>query len=559
MDIQDKGTFATVSASAVERTLDLSAKQAGVHSDDEVFYCLDSQRRVEWVVSRICDHSNGKLRLDANACTATCPLHGWRLSLKSLTYENVQLKKPALPFQQQGEVLTYSIPVTHLMLPAALTSSGTSDAQVRFLAHACIEIRAGGVSIVTDPWLVGPCFATGWWHLVPPPADAMEVVARADAIYLSHNHPDHMHVETLQQIDRNKPLLIPDFESRSVEKIARAMGFQNINVLKFNHLYELKGSGVHIAILPAGDFRDDSGLYFADRDFSFLATVDANRLNQYILPQDLSLLLTSFAGGASGFPLCFQNYTEQEKRVMLTRTRNGMLSGIEKYVGATRPRAYMPYAGYFTEAAARDSYIRQNNKKNSPADIRTYLAHKFPDIAYFDPTQTNTLRWDNGTPTPTNTDRAPLFTVDAAFVEKWISSFELGADTLSPEAIKEYFRHSGFEDDLVLFLVPCSDAFEPLEAEGFVIDFRATPPIIRTAPAGKVSEQYVEESSCRQETGPRLKRILARQGTLWRIIRDQMPWEDISIGFQCRIHRTPDTYNSKFWFHFTNIYIGEQP
>jgi CMP-N-acetylneuraminate monooxygenase len=43
-----------------------------------------------------------------------------------------------------------------------------------------------------------------------------------------------------------------------------------------------------------------------------------------------------------------------------------------------------------------------------------------------------------------------------------------------------------------------------------------------------------------------------------RAIKNGMPLEDILIGFQCRVHRTPDVYNSRFWFHFTNSYIGEK-
>ena len=41
------------------------------------------------------------------------------------------------------------------------------------------------------------------------------------------------------------------------------------------------------------------------------------------------------------------------------------------------------------------------------------------------------------------------------------------------------------------------------------------------------------------------------------MIRQGLPWEDLSIGFQCRINRKPNVYNSDFWYHFTNIYVNE--
>jgi len=41
------------------------------------------------------------------------------------------------------------------------------------------------------------------------------------------------------------------------------------------------------------------------------------------------------------------------------------------------------------------------------------------------------------------------------------------------------------------------------------------------------------------------------------VIENSLPWEDLSIGFQMRVNRTPNTYESKFWYHFTNEYIAK--
>jgi len=52
------------------------------------------------------------------------------------------------------------------------------------------------------------------------------------------------------------------------------------------------------------------------------------------------LLCSSFAGGDSGFPLCFENYTEQEKKAVVTRNCGA--------IKVTKARYFMPYAGFFT-------------------------------------------------------------------------------------------------------------------------------------------------------------------------------------------------------------------
>ena len=77
-------------------------------------------------------------------------------------------------------------------------------------------------------------------------------------------------------------------------------------------MYELNGTSLILSLLKAGDFRDDSGIYFNYGNFSFLSTVDSNDLNFGVLPLAPTLLATSFAGGASGFPLCFDVYNDQE-------------------------------------------------------------------------------------------------------------------------------------------------------------------------------------------------------------------------------------------------------
>ena len=51
-------------------------------------------------------------------------------------------------------------------------------------------------------------------------------------------------------------------------------------------------------------------------------------------------------------------------------------------------------------------------------------------------------------------------------------------------------------------------------------------------------------------------RIRARKDSFYWVIKNNMSFEDLSIGFQCKIDRVPDIYNANFWKHFTNNYIA---
>ena len=64
--------------------------------------------------------------------------------------------------------------------------------------------------------------------------------------------------------------------------------------------------------MKSGDFREDSGIYFSIGELTCLFDVDANSINFNKLP-NVDVYASSFAGGASGYPLMFDNYTEKEQ------------------------------------------------------------------------------------------------------------------------------------------------------------------------------------------------------------------------------------------------------
>ena len=50
----------------------------------------------------------------------------------------------------------------------------------------------------------------------------------------------------------------------------------------------------------------------------------------------------------------------------------------------------------------------------------------------------------------------------------------------------------------------------------------------------------------------RILYLKCRKESFLNTIYNKDPWEDLSIGFQCKVIREPNVYNAKFWYHFTN-------
>src|SRR3982751_5311131 len=76
--------------------LDMNDLQIGVNTFKDVFVCLDENRNVRYVINKTCDHNGGKL-IKKDDC-AVCPLHGWKLNLSTLEYNNSHKRKAQLDY-----------------------------------------------------------------------------------------------------------------------------------------------------------------------------------------------------------------------------------------------------------------------------------------------------------------------------------------------------------------------------------------------------------------------------------------------------------------------------
>ena len=70
-----------------------------------------------------------------------------------------------------------------------------------------------------------------------------------------------------------------------------------------------------------------------------------------------------------------------------------------------------------------------------------------------------------------------------------------------------------------------------------------------------IADDYLTED--KNSSSNRLLHLKIRRDSFLWVINRKMPWEDLLIGFQCRVDRVPDIYNTDFWFHFTNQHVGQ--
>ena len=66
--------------------------------------------------------------------------------------------------------------------------------KIEYVCHACLLININGKRVLTDPWIMGSCFANCLW-IYPPPKKSADEIGKVDYIYFSHGHEDHFQIE----------------------------------------------------------------------------------------------------------------------------------------------------------------------------------------------------------------------------------------------------------------------------------------------------------------------------------------------------------------------------
>lgn len=489
------------------------------------------------IYDRKCDHAGGKI-ISKNG-KAICPIHMWKFNPSTGFYEN-GVKKKEIKYFINKNFINIDLP---FYTPVINKIKKNLNTDVRFFNHAFLKIIGDNFSFSTDPWAIGPAFNTGWWLKNSTKTDWIDQLNNSDFIYISHNHPDHLHPLTLSKINKNIPIVVPNFETKSCSKFMKDLGFKNIYALDFNILFNLKNSNLNFSIFKSGDFRDDSGIYFSNGEFTGLLSVDANMINFERLPC-VNFFGSSFAGGASGYPLMFDNYSLKEQINITSKDKYFLKKKVTNHLKTILPNYFMPYAGFFEEKLKRDKKIKQYNKKNSIDDYLEFC--NTHNIKLLNVLKNDSYKF-NGNKL-IEKKKINLKSTKDLKPSKYLEFFKKEYSDIDENYLRKYFLNSKFKDDLVLYICLTDDKFKPIN-KNFLINFSKN-----KISFNKISK--FEKSLLKKDETLKKLLLKVRKESFLNTVYNKLPWEDLSIGFQCKVLREPNMYNVNFWYHFSNVYIS---
>ena len=287
----------------------------------------------------------------------------------------------------------------------------------------------------------------------------------------------------------------------------------NIDIVEVNTWVNLD-ENTRFMILPDSAFPAiDTAMLFEYKGHRILNTVDCKMPNN-----NVDLLLTEFAGGASGFPHMFEGdrYTEDFYSEFMSRERKKLLLRITQLAQGCSARYHVPFAGYFVEARQQDARCKRLNKKNSAEDASEYVSRRSKGTKSIALQSGQSLDLSSGK-TSDSWDGKLRKSWNFRLYDMQVSKKLQGHEYLGTrEAFEFYFNWVNLAGyDLVLQIYECESQLKPLSGTPRLVDF--------------LDLSFPSLTSSR--TGARTLTIKIRRDKLWLTMLTGINWDKLYIGF----------------------------
>ena len=274
--------------------------------------------------------------------------------------------------------------------------------KITHLNSATEIIEIDNVKILTDPWLNDGIYYGSWFTYPPYKSSYNYLLNDIDYIYISHIHPDHFCVKTLEMIDKDIPILILNYNEKFVLNKLQRLGFNNIEELDHNNRTLLKNN-VHINIIAADNCNPEIcglafGCFFNNNEsgktyqIDSMAVIDNNEyvvLNTNDCPYPIAkesinlikekynkidFLMVGYTG-ASPYPFAFSEFTDKELEKAKETTKIKMLNYGFEFIREFNPKFFMPFAGTYV-LGGKNWKLNKFSPIPKLEDAKSYLEEK---------------------------------------------------------------------------------------------------------------------------------------------------------------------------------------
>jgi len=254
------------------------------------------------------------------------------------------------------------------------------------------------------------------------------------------------------------------------------------------------------------------------------------------------MVATGFAFGATGYPITWHHLDPAKKREIIAERNEGQLRKCEQFVQMFDPEYLLPFAKFFTLVQPDHQGHRAQIEKNTPVDVRERLADRDVEVLDLLPGES----WESETGTVTrrpNRDRYFTKEYERSYVVEAYESLDPIVDepfTLTHDELADYFTAFSGSD----LAAAVGDHALTLTCRG---DERTLHSLVRFD-GGKVTYRETPDPVGFEEVEAAHHVRMAAPGRhVQHVIRHDLSWDEIHIGYWCEFERQPDEYNLWFW------------
>ena len=438
-------------------------------------------------------------------------------------------------------------------------SDDRGQTSLEYIGHSGLAVRHAGKLLVCDPWMSRKGTYNASWFQYPQYEGDIDALASPDAVYISHEHPDHYDPEFIARVPRSVPILTGRVHKKRLVSRLRRLGFQTIVELDNFESFELvPGFTIRISTptfhCPPHWFDSCALLELGPHK-----VLNLNDCNLALPVEDLRAegidVLLAQATPAIWYPLVYTTYDDEKKKHLAGQRRESAISSFVSSAKAIQPRLAIPFAGppCFFDPDLAGYFFGPDSMFPTPPIAADRLASETDIPGMLLKPGDRLILGERGAPDEFRLeecaeyagfdyerDRAAYFEKHHVEKERIVADVLAAIPAAGPGLFDRFRRHfvpylkghPYFVEHIgirVLFRVTGEHGGD------WVVDFR---------PAPKPELVYEwDGEACQYE-------FEMTSALLDQVMRDDLSWEDAFLSLRFRAHREPDRYNQHLFTLF---------
>ena len=280
--------------------------------------------------------------------------------------------------------------------------------KIQKIASSTVIITTDDCKILCDPWIEnGEYF--GSWSIVEKinKEKFYKEMNKCEFIYLSHIHPDHFSKKTLNNISKEKKVIIHSYASPFLKKNLEILGFKNVIEINHNEKQNLKGK-TSIVIYAADDCdpnvcrkfagcnysgseigkkshqidtcaiitdKSDTCLNLNDCEFNMMEST-IKKINQDFTK--INILLVNY-NSAHSYPQNIKNFSENDKLKISHDLKKLTLQKSVSFIQKFQPDYFIPFAGEYTISGKLYNLNKYKGTNSQKECYEYFISSEFKD------------------------------------------------------------------------------------------------------------------------------------------------------------------------------------